>query len=157
VKWLSESLAALASAIILVLYGIRWERNYTAWIAIVLNVPTVLLTAATTDLPSELRILIVAYLAFGVLTACRSWRKIFFLFGSKTAGAFCFTAWLSEQSLLGWAVWLWGRFPAPLRTTNPLTDIGAEFLLAWFVIAFVTHLIGHRLYGREQEKKRKRF
>lgn len=155
-KWLNESLATLASAVILIVYGIRWERNYTAWVSVVLNIPTILLSAATTDLPPQLHLLIVAYVGLGFLTARKSWRKIFFLFGSKSTGAFCLTAWLSDQSFLGWAVWLWNQFPSSWHTSNPLADAGAEFVLSWVIIAFGVHFIGYWLYGRKQPVKKKK-
>jgi len=74
-------------ALITIAYGMRWERYYTAFISVVMNVVFTVVLFSSTDLPPQMSGILIIYIVLGSITAWKTLRPIFFLFGTKTFGA----------------------------------------------------------------------
>jgi hypothetical protein len=83
--------AAIVIALVTIAYGLRWEKYYTAWISVVMNVVFTVVTVSSTDFPIEIAYILIAYIVVGAMAAWQNWRSLFFLFGTKTFGALMLT------------------------------------------------------------------
>jgi len=128
--WESVVIALVTTA-----YGLRWERHYTAWISVVMNVVFTVILFASTDLPPQMGLVLGAYIVLGFVTAWRTLRSIFFLFGTKTFGALSLTVALAESGNLGWT--------ASFANALPQLDfITVQYIVSWFFIAMMVQILG---------------
>jgi hypothetical protein len=67
--FLNAPQASVLIAIITIAYGIRWERHYVAWIAVVMNLVFTVVMLAIVDLPVNVVIVLVAYIIAGIVSA----------------------------------------------------------------------------------------
>jgi len=130
---------SLVIALVTIVYGIRWERHYTAWISVVMNVVFTVVLFSSVDMPSQMGVILGIYIVLGIVTAWRTLRPIFFLFGTKTFGALSLTVALAESSNLAWT----SSIASNLTSLEPPT---AQYLVAWFAIAIAVHVIARILY-----------
>lgn len=136
-------LSPIAESIIIALvtigYGIRWERYYTAFISVVMNVVFTLVLFSSVNLPSQMEWILSIYIVLGFVTAWRTLRGIFFLFGTKTFGALSLTVALAESGNIGWTM----PFAQGLSQFDLMT---AEYLVSWVIIAIVVQIVGFILF-----------
>ncbi len=136
---LSPIAEALVIALVTIAYGMRWERHYTAWISVVMNVVFSVVLASSTDLPSQMLWILGFYILLGVITAWRTLRRGFFLFGAKSFGALSLTVALAQSGNLGWTT----------GAANSLTmfePLSAQYLVSWIAIAFIVQIVGRLLF-----------
>jgi hypothetical protein len=142
---LSGALESLVISIVTIAYGLRWERYYTAWISVVMNVIFTAIVWGSTDLPMAVIYVLAVYIALGVASAWKNIRTLFPLFGTKTFGALSLTITLSQW----WT----------LSRTNPIINylglgldvMAQEYLVSWFVIAAILHVIGFVFFRNHRE------
>lgn len=133
---LTPDLEYLVVSLVTIAYGLRWERYYTAWISVVMNIVFTAILLASATLPSVVVYLLVGYVAIGVLSAWRGWRSLFFLFGTKTFGALSLTVALSQWIGLGWT----HQIIDPLHLNLDVST--QEYLASWIIIAVAVHVVG---------------
>lgn len=124
-------------------YGMRWERYYTAWISVVMDVVFTVIFLGSNDLPLPIIFILIVYVILGVLVAKKGIDWLYPLFGTKTFGAMTMTASLNIVSFLGWASYVSDKILGYDNTTT-------TFLTSWILIGLVIHLIGWVLFGRQE-------
>ncbi len=77
---------SLVIALITIAYGIRWERHYTAWISVVMNLVFTVVLLSSTDFPSQMYWILGGYIVLGIVAAWKTLRDWSFLFGTKLWG-----------------------------------------------------------------------
>ena len=133
-------------------YGVRWECYYTAWISVVMNIVFTTILMATVDLPPEMTIILIVYIAIGIVSAWRNWRVLFNLFGAKTFGALSLTVALASWSLLGWTHDLWkGISGSYYFNIQYLSESAVEYLITWICITVLVQIIGLRVSKKRRE------
>jgi hypothetical protein len=126
-------------ALITIVYGVRWERHYTAFISVVMNVVFTVVLFSSTDLPAQMAGILIIYIILGVITAWRTLRPVFFLFGTKTFGALALTVALASSNNLGWTM-------AIASQVKGIDLIATEYMVSWVIIAVLVHIIGFILF-----------
>lgn len=122
-------------ALVTIAYGLRWERYYTAWISVVMNVVFTAILFASTDFPVGFFWVVLVYIVLGVVTLWRTLRSIFFLFGTKTFGALSLTVALAESGNLGWT--------ASFANALPQLDfVTVQYIVSWVFIAMIVQILG---------------
>jgi hypothetical protein len=130
-------------ALIAIAYGMRWERHYTAWISVVMNVVFTVVLLSSTDLPPQMDWIVGVYIALGIICAWRTLRKYFFLFGEKTFGALSLTVTLTQANLLGWTTGVATQLTSQFTTLDFQT---AQYLISWVVITAIVQIAGRILF-----------
>lgn len=133
---LTSELEYLVVSFVTIAYGLRWERYYTAWISVVMNVVFTAVLLASATLPLGVVYVLIAYVILGVMAAKQDWRPIFFLFGTKTFGALSLTVALSQWTGLRWTHQIIDALGWNMDMATQ------EYLVAWVVIALIVHVIG---------------
>jgi len=138
--------------LVTIAYGVRWECYYTAWISVVMNIVFTTILMATVDLPPEMTIILIVYIAIGIVSAWRNWRVLFNLFGAKTFGALSLTVALASWSLLGWTHDLWkGISGSYYFNIQYLSESAVEYLITWICITVLVQIIGLRVSKKRRE------
>lgn len=130
---------SMVIALITIAYGMRWERYYTAFISVVMNVVFTVVLFSSTDLPPQMSVILIIYIVLGFITAWKTLRPIFFLFGTKTFGALALTVALAESNNLGWTAGIASQ-------VTGIDLIAAEYMVSWVVIAAFVHVVGFILF-----------
>jgi hypothetical protein len=130
-------------------YGIRWERYYTAWISVVLNVIFTAVFLGSNDLPIVVIAILLLYVALGISVAKRGIDWLYPLFGTKTFGALTLTACFSTVGFLNWASFVSDKI---LGYDNNTTT----FLTSWILIGLTVHLFGWLLFGKNNRTNSKK-
>lgn len=152
---LSPAWEGLIIALVTIAYGVRWECYYTAWISVVMNIVFTSILLASVDLPGEMTVILIVYIAIGIVSAWRNWRVLFNLFGAKTFGALSFTVALANWSLLGWTHDLWKAISGSYYfNVQYLSESAVEYLLAWFCITVLVQIIGLRVSKQRRAEHR---
>lgn len=140
---LTLALEGLIIALVTIVYGVRWECYYTAWISVVMNIVFTTVLLASVDLPTEITVILIVYVAIGVVSAWRNWRVLFNLFGAKTFGALSLTVALANWSLLSWTHDLWKAISGSYYfNVQHLSESAIEYLLTWVCITVLVQIIG---------------
>ena len=151
---LSLAWEGLIIALVTIAYGVRWECYYTAWISVVMNMVFTTIVLATVDLPPEVTVILIVYIAIGIVSAWRNWRLLFNLFGAKTFGALSLTVALANWSLLGWTHDLWMTISGSnYFNVGYLSESAVEYLLTWFCITIIVQIIGIRVSKKRKEEQ----
>jgi hypothetical protein len=131
----------LIASVVTIAYGVRWERHYTAWISVVMNVVFTSLLLGSSDLPNLVYLFLFLYVALGVTVAWKNKKSWYSVFGTKSFGALSLTVSLNAINFLGWA----GTLSEWAFRYN---DSTIEFLISWLIIAILVHLFGWIFFGR---------
>jgi phosphoglycerol transferase MdoB-like AlkP superfamily enzyme len=124
-------------------YGVRWERYYTAWMSVIMNLIFTALFLGSNDLPIIICFILALYVILGVAVAYKGKRMLYSLFGTKTFGALTLTASLNAVNLLGWASSISDRILG-------YDDSTIMFLISWIIIGLIVHFFGWILFGRRR-------
>lgn len=137
---------SLVVSIVTIAYGLRWERYYTAWISVVMNIVFTTILWASTDLPIGVVYVLVVYIALGLVSATKNVRGVFRFFGTKSFGALSLTITLSQWWTLGWT-------DSIIRYLNLGFDLlTQEYLVSWLLIALAIHAAGF-VFFRDHRKR----
>lgn len=144
--FLDATAEGILIGVVSIVYGLRWERYYTAWISVVMNVVFTAILLGSTDFPNGFVWIIVAYIALGIVTLYRTMRTIFFLFGTKTFGALALTVALAQSGHLDWT----NQIISSMSLSAPdwLGYLGLQYVVSWLAIAGVVHAVGLLFLGR---------
>jgi len=104
-----------------------------------MNVVFTVVLFASTNFPTQMGGILIIYIVLGFVTAWKTLRAIFFLFGTKTFGALALTVALAESGNIGWTT----SIAQGLSQFDLMT---AEYLVSWVVIALVVHVAGFILF-----------
>lgn len=132
----------LGLAVVSILYGLRWECHYTAWISVVMNVVFTGFFLFENPLPLMVLIALLIYIAFGVVVAKRSVDWAYSAFGTKTFGSLALTACLFKLGVLSWLV-------SVLTPIKAFFEIGVVYLIVWIIISVFVHFLGWYYFGRD--------
>ncbi len=91
--------AAIASAIVVILYGIIYEKRVT-YTSILFNIMSFLVLLASTDLPVSVFLVLLTYTIVGYVVAKLKVKALFPFFGSKSFGSLMFVIVLGSSGLI---------------------------------------------------------
>jgi len=148
---LDATTTPIVVALVTIIYGLRWERHYTAWISVVMNVVFTAILLGSTDMPREVAIVLGFYILLGIISARKSWRKTFDLFGGKTFGALSLITAMAEAKILGWTHSLWKVLTNSDRFNIPnISEPAAAYLFGWLIVGLGVHIVG-ALFFRQRK------
>jgi hypothetical protein len=140
-------------AIVTVAYGIRWERWYTEWISVLMNLVFTVFFLGANDLPLLVYVALSLFLIIGIILLLKCdekigrWKlkRLYPIFGSKTFGALSLVGAFATLSWLGWAGYI-------SKQILGFSNGGSMFLVAWIILSIVFHVVGYALFGRRKKK-----
>ncbi len=96
---LTTQQAAIASAIVVILYGILYEKRVT-YTSILFNIMSFLVLLAGTNLPLSVFLVLLGYTIIGYVVAKLKIKTIFPFFGSKSFGSLMLVIVLGSSGLI---------------------------------------------------------
>lgn len=148
---LDPTAEAIVIALVSIVYGIRWERYYTAWISVVMNIVFTAVLLASVDFPTGFIWIIAIYIGLGIVALVKTLRHIFFLFGTKTFGALSLTVALAQSGNINWT----DQIISALKLSSPdwLAHSGLQYLVGWITVSGIVHVLGfmflRKRYGQD--------
>jgi hypothetical protein len=131
----------LIMSLVLIAYGMAVECHFTAWYSVVMNVIMTAIFLGSNALPLIVIIILLAYVAIGIVVAKEDVDWLYSVFGTKTFGALTLTACLFSIGLLNYIT------PFLNRITS-FFDIDSVYLISWIVIAIIVNVLGWYFFGR---------
>ncbi|MFP3255194.1 MAG: hypothetical protein RXP30_02015 [Thermoplasmata archaeon] len=117
--------AAVASSLVVVLYGIFYERRTPSSTSILFNLMSFLVILASIDLPPLVFLFLLLYVLLGYIIVKIKIKSLYFIFGSKSFGS------LMLVLILGSHSYFFGIY-TPLSVT-----------ISWLVVGIIVHLISY--------------
>jgi len=137
---LDPTAEAVLLGLVSLVYGIRWERYYTAWISVVMNVVFTIILFASTEFPAGFVWVVLVYIALGIVTLWRTLRRIFWLFGTKTFGALSLTVAFAQSGNIGWTSQVISALN--LSASEWLSYGGLQYLVGWVLVTAIVQIVG---------------
>jgi hypothetical protein len=141
----------LLATVLVLGYGILWEKYYVALPSVIVNLANFIVLLVTTDLPTLMYWSLGAYVFLTFVAVLIKARPLFVLLGSKTYGSLTLAIGLEKLNYLG-------SFSQFLATNLGSTYASGTWLLlaGWIVIAIGVHIVGAIYTVATRQKKRKK-
>lgn len=117
--------AAVASALVVVLYGIFYERRTPSSTSILFNIMSFMVLLASIDLPPLVFLFLLLYVLLGYVVVKIRAKSLYFIFGSKSFGSLMLVLVLGSHS------YFFGIY-TPLSVA-----------ISWLVVAAMVHIFSH--------------